>query len=116
MARSRAWEAVAEAYTTDIADQLRRRDWEGLTAATTREWVEAIRSNQWDEVGDGEHGAMEGAYLIRAALMGSITSDDAVLDAIRTGNDAQLGSVGRINAAQRSSFVTGDGDRRVGLK
>ena len=113
--RTAAWEIVAERYTTDISDTLQARDWEQLEAMTTPEWVAAIKSKNWTEVGDGEHGAMEGAHAIRAALLGSIDTEPAILDAIKRGKDGQLDTVRSMQNDKRASVLTDYGDSRIGM-
>jgi len=99
-----AFRAVADAYTTDLAEALQARDWQRVTGMLTPEFTEAVKAKNWEQVGD-EYGDIGGAHLIRAAMLGSIGSEDAVLDAIRRGDKKQLESVGRIQQAGRAAIV-----------
>jgi len=114
MQRSKAWQAVADAYHTDLADALQKRDWESVTAQITPEFTEAVQAKDWEVVGD-EYGDLDAAHLIRAALLGSIESEVAVLDAIRRGQTGDLDTVKSMQQAKRAAIVN-DGDRRVGLQ
>jgi len=108
-----AFQAVADAYTTDLAEALQARDWDRVTGMLTPEFTEAVKSKDWTAVGD-EYGDLDGAYLIRAALLGSIDSEAAILDAIKRGNDGDLDTV-RSMQNQRRAAIVNDGDSKVGL-
>ena len=108
-----AWQAVADAYDEDLAYALRARDWAAVALQASPEFVAAVKAKDWVTVGD-EEGTLDDAYLLRAALLGSIDSEDAVLDAIRRGDRKQLESVGRIQQAERAAIVN-DSYGKVGM-
>ena len=112
MARSKAWQLVADAYHGELADALAAREWVAIEAMLTPEFVAAVQAKDWEKVGD-EYGDLDTAHLIRAALLGSIDSEPAVLDAIRRGAKGDLETVKSMQTAKRAAIVN-NGDGKVG--